>query len=136
MRLNLLVLNLNEHQAEEIPSETQQKPNRNPTESQKKPNHKPITNNHKPNIKTSITQSAGADAPKSAGVESQKMKRNKTTQPKAEKASELDLLLANGVNQATAQDYLQTRKSKRAWQAIKHKPPTMRFKGVLMLANG
>ena len=31
-------------------------------------NHKPITNNHKPNIKTSITQSAGADAVECAGV--------------------------------------------------------------------
>ena len=32
-------------------------------------NHKPITNNHKPNIKTSITQSADADAVVCAGVE-------------------------------------------------------------------
>ena len=32
---------LNEHQAEEIPSETQEKANQNPSESQKKPNHKP-----------------------------------------------------------------------------------------------
>lgn len=73
---------------------------------------KPTTKPTKQNI--NINAPAVADAPKSAGVESQKMKRNKTTQPKAEKASELDLLLANGVNQATAQDYLQTRKSKRA----------------------
>ena len=49
-------------EAEEIPSETQQKPNRNPTESQKKPNHKPITINHKPNIKTDNAP-ADADAP-------------------------------------------------------------------------
>ena len=56
---------------------------------------KPTTKPTKQNI--NINAPAVADAPKSAG-----------------KASELDLLLANGVNQATAQDYLQTRKSKLA----------------------
>ena len=49
-------------EAEEIPSETQQKPNQNPSESQKKPNHKPITINHKPNINI-YNAPANADAP-------------------------------------------------------------------------
>lgn len=71
-----------------------------------KPNTKPTIQN------ININAPADADASKSAGKDPRKTKRKKITQP--QKISELDLLIANGVNQTTAQDYLQTRKSKRA----------------------
>lgn len=72
--------------------------------------NKPITN--KPNIKTSITQSADADAPKSAGVEHQveKPKKAKPSKADAWKA----LLAENGIVGQLADDYIAIRLAKNA----------------------
>lgn len=112
--------NSSESQAEEITSETQQKPNQNPSESQKKPNHKPITINHKPNIKTSITQSADADAVVCAGVElnehqAEEIPSETQQKPKKAKADAWKALLAeNGIVGQLADDYIAIRLAKNA----------------------
>ena len=79
-------------------------------------NHKPITNNHKPNIKTSITQSADADAVVCAGVELNEHQAE--TQQKPKKASKADawkaLLAENGIVGQLADDYIAIRLAKNA----------------------
>lgn len=82
-------------------------------------NHKPITNNHKPNIKTSITQSAGADAVVCAGVELNEHQVEKNQQkPKKAKPSKADawkaLLAENGIVGQLADDYVAIRAAKNA----------------------
>ena len=75
--------------------------------------NKPITN--KPNIKTSITQSADADAPKSAGVE---LNEHQVEKPKKAKPSKADawkaLLAENGIVGQLADDYIAIRLAKNA----------------------
>lgn len=88
-------------------------------------NHKPITNNHKPNIKTSITQSAGADAVVCAGVELNEHQaeaeeipsetQQKTKKAKPSKADAWKALLAeNGIVGQLADDYVAIRVAKNA----------------------
>ena len=82
-------------------------------------NHKPITNNHKPNIKTSITQSADADAVVCAGVELNEHQVEKNQQkPKKAKPSKADawkaLLAENGIVGQLADDYVAIRLAKNA----------------------
>ena len=82
-------------------------------------NHKPITNNHKPNIKTSITQSADADAVVCAGVELNEHQVEKNQQkPKKAKPSKADawkaLLAENGIVGQLADDYIAIRLAKNA----------------------
>lgn len=77
-------------------------------------NHKPITNNHKPNIKTSITQSAVADAVVCAGVELNEHQVEKNQQ-KPKKADVWKALLAeNGIVGQLADDYIAIRLAKNA----------------------
>ena len=84
-------------------------------------NQKPITNNHKPNIKTSITQSAGADAVVCAGVELNEHQAEEIpseTQQKTKKISKADawkaLLAENGIVGQLADDYIAIRLAKNA----------------------
>ena len=88
-------------------------------------NHKPITNNHKPNIKTSITQSADADAVVCAGVElnehqaeAEEIPSETQQKPKKAKPSKADawkaLLAENGIVGQLADDYIAIRLAKNA----------------------
>ena len=79
-------------------------------------NHKPITNNHKPNIKTSITQSADADAVVCAGVElNEHQVEEKPKKAKPSKADAWKALLAeNGIVGQLADDYVAIRVAKNA----------------------
>ena len=88
-------------------------------------NHKPITINHKPNIKTSITQSAGADAVVCAGVElnehqaeAEEIPSETQQKPKKAKPSKADawkaLLAENGIVGQLADDYIAIRLAKNA----------------------
>ena len=81
-------------------------------------NQKPITNNHKLNIKTSITQSADADAVVCAGVELNEHQAEETQQKPNTKLKKADawkaLLAENGIVGQLADDYVAIRVAKNA----------------------